>query len=286
MHHHFTVGVPTLVLCSTHCWVSRLKKDLLAQWQWKVLEHSPWFSRYEALRLWFVSEVEGTPLRQQSGTLAEMIRAAGQSITDIRTGPLMASSGSQKCGTRLTHRRTLQWRHIMIASNGRGTTHAVTTCHSTSAYAFIPYYILPNSTLQHLKSKWYSSKLTVVCVSCVGLWGPPMTRFCRCCGYCLRLVLGECPGLGPCESWGEPPNENLPICREDRLVGESVDGLTAWGLCTRKSTSCINKSWLYEINVYNINNSFSVYFPVRKTINTGINSTNINSQSISTSNSK
>jgi hypothetical protein len=113
------------------------------------------------------------------------------------------------------------------------------------------------SHIQNLKCKWYSSKLTAVCVSCVGLWGPPMTRFCRCCGYCLRLVLGECPGLGPCESWGEPPNENLPICREDRLVGESVDGLTAWGLCTRKSTSCINKSWSHKIKVYDTNNSFS-----------------------------
>lgn len=120
MHHHFTVGVPTLVLYSTHSWVARLMKDISAQWQWKMLEHSPWFSRYEALWLWFVSEVEGTPSRQQSATLAEMIHAAGQSITDIRTGPLMASSDSQKCGTRLTHSRTLKWRHIMIASNRRG----------------------------------------------------------------------------------------------------------------------------------------------------------------------
>jgi len=103
MHHHFTTGVPTFALYSTHCWVARLMKDLLAQRQWKILEHSPWFSRYEALWLWFVSEVEWTPLRQQSRTLAEMIHAAGQSIIDIRTGPLMATSGSQKCGTRLRH---------------------------------------------------------------------------------------------------------------------------------------------------------------------------------------
>jgi len=49
-----------------------------------------------------------------------MIHAAGLSIKDIRTGLLMASGGSKKCGTRLTPRRALLWRHVMIASNRRG----------------------------------------------------------------------------------------------------------------------------------------------------------------------
>jgi hypothetical protein len=152
----------------------------------------------------------------------------------------------------------------MIASNREGLPlfryHTCCNYLSLKTYLHIfPTLFYQISHIKNLKCKWHSSKLTAVCVSCVGLWGPPMTRFCRCCGYCLRLVLGECPGLGPCESWGEPPNENLPICREDRLVGESVDGLTAWGLCTSKSTSCINKSSLHEIAVYNTNIFFSVY---------------------------